>query len=66
MPSSKYHREQARVLAGLALSTNDEAQADRFKLAVMQHLERADALDDADQAPPPLPKPNTDEYADLD
>jgi hypothetical protein len=40
MPSSKYHREQAQVLAGLALSTNDATEADRFTLAAMEHLER--------------------------
>ena len=41
MSSSKYHSEQAKVLAGLALSTNDKKKADRFKLAAMEHLERA-------------------------
>jgi hypothetical protein len=48
MTSPKYHREQAQVLAGLALSTNDEAEADRFKLAVMEHLQRAESLEGAD------------------
>ena len=47
MPSSKYHRQQASVLAGLALSTNDPTEANRFKLAAMEHLERAQALEDA-------------------
>jgi hypothetical protein len=45
MPSSKYHRQQANVLAGLALSTNDATEADRFNLAAMEHLERAQAID---------------------
>ena len=47
MPSSKYHREQAKVLAGLALSTHDATEADRFNLAAMQHLEQAQAVDGA-------------------
>jgi hypothetical protein len=48
MPSSEYHREQAKILAGLALSTPDPIKADQYKLAAMEHLERAQALDDAD------------------
>jgi hypothetical protein len=47
VPSSKYHREQAKVLAGLALSTHDAREADRFNLAAMQHLEQAQVVDDA-------------------
>jgi hypothetical protein len=57
MPSSKYYREQAKVLAGLALSTNDPTEANRFKLAAMEHLERAQALDDANIGPPHTPDP---------
>jgi hypothetical protein len=38
MSSSEYHREQAKILAGLALS--DPTRADRYKLAAMEHLER--------------------------
>jgi len=45
MPSSKYHRDQAKLLAGLALSTNSQTQAQRFTLAAMEHLEQAEALD---------------------
>jgi hypothetical protein len=48
MPSSKYHRQQADVLAGLALSTNDATEADRFNLAAMEHLERAQSVDGDD------------------
>jgi hypothetical protein len=48
MTSPKYHREQAQVLAGLALSTNDPTEADRFKLAAMEHLQRAESLAGAD------------------
>ena len=45
MPSSKYHRDQAQVLAGLALSTNSRTEAERFTLAAMEHLEQAAAMD---------------------
>jgi hypothetical protein len=45
MSSSNYHREQAKILAGLALSTHNVTAADRFTLAAMEHLERADAVD---------------------
>jgi hypothetical protein len=48
MTSPKYYREQAQVLAGLALSTNDPTEADRFKLAAMEHLQRAESLEGAD------------------
>lgn len=41
MPSPKYHREQAQVLAGLALSTRDALQADRFTQAALEHLAQA-------------------------
>jgi hypothetical protein len=51
MSSSKYHREQAKVLAGLALSAHNEAAADRFSLAAMDHLERAQEVD-GDRGPP--------------
>jgi hypothetical protein len=45
MPSSKYHRDQAQILAGLALSTNNRKMAERFTLAAIEHLERAEATD---------------------
>ena len=64
MPSSKYHRDQAQVLAGLALSTKDATEADRFKLAAMEHLQRAQAMEATDMGPPHRPGPSTDKYAD--
>ena len=64
MSSSKYHREQAKVLAGLALSTNDATKADHFKLAAMEHLERAEALG-ADKGPSRTSEP-PDKYVDRD
>jgi hypothetical protein len=62
MPSPKYHREQAKILAGLALSTPDTMKADHFKLAAMQHLERAHALEVDGQSL--TPETNADKYAD--
>jgi hypothetical protein len=45
MPSSKYHREQAQVLAGLALSTSDQTDANRLMLSAMEHLDKAEAAE---------------------
>jgi len=61
MSSSKYHREQAMILAGLALSTHNTAAADRFNLAAMEHLERAQAVDGAIERPSDTPEPGADE-----
>jgi hypothetical protein len=63
MSSSKYHREQAQVLAGLALSTNDATEAGRFTRAAMEHLERAQALDGADIALPQAHEPKSADRA---
>jgi hypothetical protein len=52
MPSSKYHREQAKILASLALSTRDALEAEQFNIAAMGHLERAEAMDESDDGPP--------------
>jgi hypothetical protein len=61
MPSSKYHHEQAKVLAGLALSANDPAKAEQFKLAAMEHLERAQ---EAEIRPPRTPDSTADKPID--
>jgi hypothetical protein len=42
MTSSKYHREQAKILAALALSTDDQLKAKQFQLVAMEHLEKAE------------------------
>ena len=52
MSSSKYHRQQAEILAGLALLTGDAKKADQFKLAAMEQLERAQTVQDAEGSPP--------------
>ena len=64
MSSSKYHREQAKILAGLALSTNDVTKADQFKLAAMEHLERAEISPDTDGEPSPRTGPDADQDGD--
>jgi hypothetical protein len=48
MPSSKYHRKQAEILAGLALSTDDVTKAEQFKLAAMEQLDRAQSAEDTE------------------
>jgi hypothetical protein len=60
MSSPKYHREQAKILAGLALSTPDATKADRFKLAAMEHLERAQATEGSDTSQAHGPDPHQD------
>jgi hypothetical protein len=49
--SKKYHRKQAEILAGLALTTGDATKADQFKLAAMEQLERAQTVEDAESSP---------------
>lgn len=51
MPSSKYHRKQAEILAGLALSTDDATKAEQFKLAAMEQLDRAQTVEDTEASP---------------
>jgi hypothetical protein len=59
MTSSKYHRKQAEILAGLALSTGDATKADQFKLAAMEQLERAQTVEDAEASPSHATDPQT-------
>jgi hypothetical protein len=58
IPTAKYHREQAKILASLALSTRDAAKAERFNVAVMEHLAQAEAIEDSDIGPPHGKKPS--------
>jgi hypothetical protein len=51
MPSSRYHRKQAELLAGLALSANDPTKAEQFKLAAMEQLDRAQSAEDPEPSP---------------
>jgi hypothetical protein len=41
LASADYHRQQAKILASLAISTSDPERAESLKLAAMQHLARA-------------------------
>jgi hypothetical protein len=50
-PSSKYHRKQANLLAGLALSTDDATKAEHFKLAAMEQLDRAQTVENTEASP---------------
>jgi hypothetical protein len=58
MPSSKYHRKQAEILAGLALSTDDETKAEQFKLAALEQLDRAQTVEGAEASPSDAPDPD--------
>jgi hypothetical protein len=58
MPSPKYHRKQAEILAGLALSTDDAKKAEQFKLAAMEQLDRAQTVEIADPGPSDAPDPD--------
>ena len=51
MPSSRYHRKQAELLAGLALSTDDATKAEQFKLAAMEQLDRAQSVGNTEASP---------------
>jgi hypothetical protein len=55
--SSTYHRKQAQILAGLALSAGDAIKADQFKLAAMEQLERAQIVEEAEANSPHAPDP---------
>jgi hypothetical protein len=46
MLSANYHREQARVLAALALSSKNPFQASLFTQAAREHMEQAQAPSD--------------------
>ena len=59
MSSSKYHRKQAQLLAGLALTAGDATKADQFKLAAMEQLERAQTVEDAEASPSQETDPKT-------
>jgi hypothetical protein len=58
MPSSKYHRKQAELLAGLALSTDDATKAEQFKLAAMEQLDRAQTVEDTEASASDATRPD--------
>jgi hypothetical protein len=60
MASSEYHRKQAEILAGLALTAPDEAKAIRFTLMALEHHALADKLE-ASQLLSRPPRPGGDD-----
>jgi hypothetical protein len=50
MSRVKYHREQAKVLAALAMFAENLAKAKMYNLAVLEHLERAEDLEQTEFA----------------
>jgi hypothetical protein len=56
MASSEYHRKQAEILAGLALTAPDEAKAIRLTLLALEHHTLADKLQASQllSRPPPV------------
>jgi hypothetical protein len=45
LASSEYHRKQAEILAGLALSAHDDTKAAQLSLMAMEHKALADKLE---------------------
>lgn len=55
MASQEYHRKQAEILAGLALTAPDPAKAARLSLMALEHHVLAGKRDPARAASPPPP-----------
>jgi hypothetical protein len=51
--SSEYHRKQAEILAGLALTEPDQAKAAQLSLLALQHRDLVDKLETSQTLPPP-------------
>jgi hypothetical protein len=64
MPNPKYHREQAQVLAGMALSTDNPKEVEHLTRALSKHLARAQAMDAADNGAPHTLEHSTGKHAD--
>jgi hypothetical protein len=56
MASSEYHRKQAEILAGLALTAPDEAKATQLTLLALEHRALADKLQASQLLPRPPPR----------
>jgi hypothetical protein len=57
MASSEYHRKQAEILAGLALTAPDEAKATRFTLLALEHRALVDKRESSRSRLPSRPQP---------
>jgi hypothetical protein len=66
MSTSTYYHHQAQLLARLAIafSTSDVVKTDRYKLAAIRHLERADTLGGSNDFSPAAHGSATEEGAD--
>jgi hypothetical protein len=58
--SSEYHRKQAEILAGLALTEPDQAKAAQLSLLARQHRDLADELEASQSLQPPHPSNDDD------
>ena len=56
MSRVKYHREQAKVLTALAMFAENLNKAKMYNLAAIEHLERAEDLEQAELAAHDDPK----------
>jgi hypothetical protein len=63
MPSPQYHHQQAQILAGMALSTDNPKEAERLTRAASKHLARAQAMDVAENGAPYVPEPSAGTHA---
>ena len=63
MASSEYHRKQAEILAGLALTALDEAKATLFNLLALEHRALVDKREPSRLLPRPSP-PRADDNRD--
>jgi hypothetical protein len=53
--SSEYHRKQAEILAGLALTEPDQAKAAQLSLLALEHRDLADKLEASQSLQSPQP-----------
>ena len=53
MASPEYHRKQAEILAGLALTAPDETKAARLSLLALEHHAQASWRETTPNPPPP-------------
>jgi hypothetical protein len=51
MADAEYHRKQAKILAGLALSTSDRKEAAGLSLLAAEHMVQAEQSDSGTSSP---------------
>jgi hypothetical protein len=62
MASSEYHRKQAEILAGLALTAADRAKAAQLNLLALQHRARVGKPEPSQSLPQPPPPGSDDSH----